>query len=1362
MRRLTLFLLLTLLCGITLAQAVELKPRLVFEKYLFADGVNPQARDLRQLTVKFFDEDLVRLRDGELRSLNGADLSMTSAFLAAHPEITLKPYILSETEADYQARTARIEAKSGQDLVDLFSFQIFSLTEPAGDPRALLAELLLAPEIEIAYYQGIPVDATCTDIGWTTPDYVAGQTYHDPAPLGTDLDYAQLIFGADVVDGENIYNWTGIFERGLQTTHEDVELADVGTTGTPDADNNHGTAVMGILGACDDNGVGMLGYLADMRMRLYQRNSGDYASTADVYDLANSQLIAGEVTNSSWGYFSDPMPAGQTCPDNPGQNGTVPCEYDPGVKAAIQAGVAAGIHYFICAHNGCTDLDDVIFGDTFDWSTDTGSIIVGACESAVSGNGHDAISWTSYGSRLTSFSWGENIYSTGYGTLWSGGGSRDEWYYDDFGGTSGATPIVAGCGGVLNNIWRYQNAGDNIDPATMRDWLQTHGTPNTAPATEIGVMPDLFGILAPDVAPFTLYLWDADLVVNNTLGDHTIPANLSPLPADTYIAWGWVNWSRFSAADPARSICYRDDVALFSSAPTLNPYSATYINGVGHQFRGGNHYMKQINDPNAELDESDETNNTSVHMYVWDGIDLERDIAQTYTRAPLKNPEGVFYYAKDGFANGGNLGGYWEAFGVMPEAAGNYNLFSHSVAPNATDGFTTYESYSSYTSYVDFVGTNKNEVPYPVWVSVINYDDNDDDYTIEGDAADGVNFFGSLPATQTLELSEAINAGEILDIFEMNLVAGEDVWVNIANTGGNADLVVLVYGPAHTYFARMDYDWIFNSGGPGESESGIFTPTASGYHGVVVCKNLRSELNESASYDFYWGPPQGDLTHFVRAGWDYELVPRNQGVGSTGVLPALLNEGASVADNAYINIGAGIYELGSNSAFYLDGPQTYVSGNFVVNIAPGAEAFLANRTLGVVKGGRHEVGAIIDVNAEVVEELPLGESNNDHYMQFCWAPFGLANQTPLVRAPAPNYLNANNPEAYAQPNSNQDGYYFNPLLWTGVAVMPHSIGDSYNLGGYDYHSTDPLAAYLNGVSIAFPAPGSIGFVMMNGNQISGNRDFGIRNNFQWPTTPSIDDYTVEGCQRIEDLSGSYPEGPFTIAAGSIIHTYDIHLSGGTEYPVLLGNESGADLGIAIFDEADSYAGMTDALVYLDSFGAGSDESGSVTPITSGWHGVAVFKHGTSDLPLDAVYRLRIGIVYPPAAITDLTVTPYDFTPGNAIVEINFTPIDEDVWGWPLAVDHYTIWAVQDDPYDFSSAYVEDLGTSYNDGNGLLYFHNLGWLNRAFFYLVAVDIDGFLLTPPTDCPWEKLSDIPGYSTARQLLTVPADATVPAGR
>jgi len=1320
----------SLLCGFSLAQATELAPRMTFDKYIFAEGVDPDARDLTRLIVKFYDEDEVRLNEGELVSHRSADLTMTGSFLQSHPEVTLSHYMKRTSEAEYQERTARIEAKSGQDLVDLFSFHVFELEDPAPDPRALLADILLAPEVEIAYYESIPLDFLCTDIDQTTPNYQAGQTYHDAAPLGTDLDFAQALFGADVVDGSGTGTWTGIFERGMQITHEDVTLGYVATDGIPSASNDHGTAVMGILGACDDNGVGMLGYLADQQMVLYQRNSTEYGSVAEIYDEANGDLFPGEITNSSWGYFADPMPPGQSCPCNPGQNGVVACEYDPGVKASIQAGVAAGIHYFLAAGNGCVDLDDGVFGTYFQWPTETGSVYVGGSEAPVVDNGHDPRCYTNFGSRVTSYGWAEGIYSTGYGFLFSGWGDPDEWYDDDFGGTSGASPMVGGCGGVLNNIWVSEHSGDDILPATLRDMLQINGTPCNDPSIEIGVLPNLFGILAPDLEPYIMPGWDAEIVPNNTVGDHTLPANLLPIPATTYFGWGFWNSSHFTTANPAESDFFKDDVFQTAANSIFGPRVPGYVNGWGTTVRGGNHYCKLVVDPDDLLDEGDETDNTFIEMYVWDGIQLYRDVPQTWTRGPLRNPEGAYWYAKDGFYNGGDLNGWWEAYGVMPETDANYNIFIHSEAPAATDGFTEYEAHSGYTTQVDFVGCNQNQVSVtnPTWISVLNWDNSDDDYTVEGVAAGGDHYFGSLPATQELAISQTLGSGEILDVYEMSLAADTDVWFDVSVNSGSVDLVVLVYGPGSTYFSRADSDWQFNSGGAGESESGVFTTAEYGFHGVVVCKNMRDEINEYASYDFYWGPPQGDLIHYVRSGWDYELVPRNYGSGSTGVLPPILDEGDSVADNAYINIGAGIFELGSNSAFYLDGPQTDESGDFNTSIPPGGEGYLWSKSLGYVKGGRHEVGARIDINSEVTEEPPDGENNNHYYRQYSWSPFYLADQTPELRTPPPNFRNLENPEAYTHPGYNQDGYTFETAYWTAVGFLPTHPDDFYLLLGYDYHSTGSEDGYLNYVEMGYFGHGNGGFLVMNGNNLTNNqpRDFGLCNNFSYPETPSVGEYAIEGSESIQDCFPDNLYGPFNIASTHVLHSYDITLTAGT-YPVELDVQSGADLGIAIFGPSTTYGSVWDALLHINNGGAGVDESGSLVATESGWHGVVVYKTGYTDLNVDGVYSFLIGGLIPriPAPVDDLTIIPVDIDPSDDIFifDYQFSDVVVDIYGAPLAVDYYNFyWAWE--PY---ASFPTDwyFLTSNSDSEFLSIPCYIDTDNSLYVLVTAVDEDGVM-------------------------------------
>ena len=95
--------------------------RIVFEKHLWAEGVDPNARRLDRLMVKFFDEDTVRIRNGELVSLTGRDISFTKQFLARHPEIKARVIVYNKSEEEYIANLALVEKKSGRDLVGLFS-----------------------------------------------------------------------------------------------------------------------------------------------------------------------------------------------------------------------------------------------------------------------------------------------------------------------------------------------------------------------------------------------------------------------------------------------------------------------------------------------------------------------------------------------------------------------------------------------------------------------------------------------------------------------------------------------------------------------------------------------------------------------------------------------------------------------------------------------------------------------------------------------------------------------------------------------------------------------------------------------------------------------------------------------------------------------------------------------------------------------------------------------------------------------------------------------------------------------------------------------------------------------------------------
>ena len=114
----------------------------------------------------------------------------------------------------------------------------------------------------------------------------------------------------------------------------------------------------------------------------------------------------------------------------------------------------------------------------------------------------------------------------------------------------------------------------------------------------------------------------------------------------------------------------------------------------------------------------------------------------------------------------------------------------------------------------------------------------------------------------------------------------------------------------------------------------------------------------------------------------------------------------------------------------------------------------------------------------------------------------------------------------------------------------------------------------------------------------------------------------------------------------------------------------------------------------------------------------------------------------PAPITDLSITPLDFSPGNSTVQFDWTPPTTDVFGLPLVVDTYLFVTVETDPYDFSSPYVEAFPTSL--GPPLqAYYPALGWLTSAYARIVAVDDDGAIVAASGDVPWSSVDEIPGF-------------------
>jgi hypothetical protein len=389
-------------------------------------------------------------------------------------DIRLRPYIEDIGLPAWEERSARSDAgmaAAGDALRPYFVVEM----PPGEQAEALAAELRELPGVESAYVEAGPVPPP---VNPTDDPRSANQGYLDAAPSGIDARWAWSL-----VDGLGI----GFvdMERGWTLGHED--LSDAGITLISGLNQDywgHGTAVLGEVVAVD-NTIGGVGIAPRARARVVSqwRTSTNY-STAAAIASAVAVMSRGDIL----------LLEAQT---TVGTQVKIPVETEQAVFDAIVAAVGAGIVVVEAAGNGGLDLDNVtdpagmrVFDPSSPNYRDSGAILVGAASSTAP---HTRSSFSNYGSRVNCYGWGESIDTTGDG--WTG--NTTTAYTSGFGGTSGASPIVAGAA-VLLQAWAAAYGGARYSPAGIRSVLSLPGvnTPSQAPSTDrIGVMPNLRSII---------------------------------------------------------------------------------------------------------------------------------------------------------------------------------------------------------------------------------------------------------------------------------------------------------------------------------------------------------------------------------------------------------------------------------------------------------------------------------------------------------------------------------------------------------------------------------------------------------------------------------------------------------------------------------------------------------------------------------------------------------------------------------------------------------------------------------------------------------------------------------------------------
>ncbi len=482
-------------------------------------------------------------RDLELRatkegvaSLAQANVSSLEDLLASE-EIALKP-LFGVSEDRLQTQAASLVAETGAEVPDLSIY--YRVEAPEERLDALAERLRLLDSVEAAYVKP-PAELPqiindmvpfAEDPPAHTPDFSARQEYLNAAPGGIDARYAWTQPGGD---GRNVRIID--IEGAWRFTHEDLGQNQGGVVAGTQSTNirwrNHGTAVIGVFGG-DRNAFGITGICPDSNVRAISI-FGELSTGAAIRQAADL-LSPGDIILIE---LHRPGPRFNFS-DRDDQLGYIAIEWWQDDFDAIRYAVIRGVIVVEAGGNGAENLDDLLYnarpaGFPASWSNpfnranrDSGAIVVGAGAPPPGTHGRDngpdrsRLDFSNWGALIDAQGWGREVTTTGYGNL-QGGSNEDEWYTDQFSGTSSASPVVVGALGCTQGVLRARGRIP-LSPARARQLLRTTGSaqqdaPGRPASQRIGNRPNIrqmIGAVTPTPAPWVGVQFTGTISANQT------------------------------------------------------------------------------------------------------------------------------------------------------------------------------------------------------------------------------------------------------------------------------------------------------------------------------------------------------------------------------------------------------------------------------------------------------------------------------------------------------------------------------------------------------------------------------------------------------------------------------------------------------------------------------------------------------------------------------------------------------------------------------------------------------------------------------------------------------------------------------
>jgi len=386
----------------------------------------------------------------EISSATEGPLDEVNHLLRRHRLLSAEPTLLTSHEQATSAQTtARLQGINVPHLGHFVTLHFPSdanvqeiasqLNDLAAVERAVPIPTALPPSLAFAAAPSIERKEEAAPPAGPLSEPLVGTGDQVVLDTVTGLENEWYIFRCHASDAWNSASGKNVViadvDWGCRTSHQDlapnIEKTFNAFDGTTDVTHGgsvfHGTGVLGLSGAAA-NGKGTAGFAHEATLWPVQADSGTGTSLGG---NAWARGIEWVRTSDSGGKRKVAILEVQT-----GSFGNY--EQVPSVNAAILTAIASGVIVCVAAGNGNRDAG---IDDSGNAIPDTGSILVGATSYDASQN---VRAWFSnFGARITVCAPGDSAHDL------TCDNASDTSYRNGFGGTSGATPKVAGTAALM-------------------------------------------------------------------------------------------------------------------------------------------------------------------------------------------------------------------------------------------------------------------------------------------------------------------------------------------------------------------------------------------------------------------------------------------------------------------------------------------------------------------------------------------------------------------------------------------------------------------------------------------------------------------------------------------------------------------------------------------------------------------------------------------------------------------------------------------------------------------------------------------------------------------------------------------------